>query len=92
MPQLVRVLAAQQGQLEQLKPGSQQEELIVNILQTVTNLAEHPQCRTQLQQAGAKELVQDLQQQTSSSLICKAAETAARMASFATWPGVCAKP
>jgi hypothetical protein len=25
-------------------------------------------------------------------LIRKAAETAARMASFATWPGVCAKP
>jgi hypothetical protein len=92
VPQLMRALAAscQQEQLQQLKPGGQQEEFIVNLLQILANLAEHPQCRTQLQQAGAREMLQGLQEQTSSSLISKAAETAARMASFATWPGVCA--
>jgi hypothetical protein len=92
VPQLVQVLAAQQEQLQQHKSGGQQEEIVVNLLQTVANLAEHPQCRAQLQQAGARELLLALQEGTQSDVIRKAAETAARMASFTTWYGVCAKP
>jgi hypothetical protein len=93
VPQLVQVLAAQQEQLQQQKPGGQQEEIVVNLLQTIANLAtEHPLCRTQLQQAGARELLLALQEGTQSDAIRKAAETAARMASFVTWPGVCVKP
>jgi hypothetical protein len=92
VPQLVQELAAQQEQLQQQKPGGQQEDIVVNLLQTIANLAEHPQCRKQLQQAGARELLLALQEGTQSDAIRKAAETAARMASFATWPGVCVKP
>jgi hypothetical protein len=84
------VLASQQQQLQQQKAGGQQEEFVVNLLQSIANLAEHPQCRAQLQQAGARDLLLALQEGTQSDAIRKAAETAARMASFATWPGFCA--
>lgn len=94
MCQLVNVLTAQQQHLTQLMPGSQKEEFLVNLLQTVTNLAEHPQCRAQLQQADAGELqrlLQGMQQGQQSDMVQKAAETALRMVQFSTWPGVCPK-
>lgn len=74
-----------------LEADASRDACIVNVLQAVTNVAEYPPCREQLQQLKAGSLLSSVQHQLPdgrmpSEMVRQAAGQATRLIRFHTWP------